>query len=77
MLQLLSKSDNYSLHTYMMYDKNGGTLLSSTLKVWEKNVHSFSSSEENLVSYGRFVVFSGCRTVDHDKKAISHSNIFK
>ena len=58
--------------------KNKGTLLSSTLKIKEKKAHLFLWSDENLLSYGHFVVFSRWRTFDHksqnDKMAVSHSN---
>ena len=58
--------------------KNKVTLLSSTLKVEEGKVHSFSWSELNLVSYGHFVISWRYRKPpqksQNDKKLLSPSN---
>ena len=63
----------------MMSDpKNKGTLFSSTLKVEEGKVHSFSWSEFILVSYGNFVVsrryWKTPKKSQNEKKLISPSN---
>ena len=66
----------------MMSDpKNKGPLFSSTLKVEDEKVHSFSWLELKLVSYVSFVVSLRYRKTPQksqkDKIAISHSNDVK